>query len=90
MKRATHWSLKALFVLIGLAATTLGPGCFQQDNNADFTRTAPPAPPPEDPNLSYAERKAKTRRVSAAEKKAEARQKAAAEKAKAKAAEKAE
>jgi len=81
MKTFTQSSLKSLFVLIGLVATILGPGCFQQDNNAEFKRTAPAPPPPENPDMSYAEHKAAKRRVSDKEKKVEAREKAAAEKA---------
>jgi hypothetical protein len=87
MRPSALRSLKTLVILLGVAATVFGPGCFQQDNNAEFLRTAPAADPPENPNESYAEHKARTRRTSAVEKKVEAKLKAAAEaKAKAKSA----
>jgi hypothetical protein len=85
MKTCTHRSLKLLFVLIGLVGTTLGPGCFQQDNNAEFKRTAPESPPPENPDLPYSEQRERKHRTSAVEKKVEAKLKEAAAKAKAKA-----
>lgn len=77
--------LKPALILLGLLVTTFGPGCFQSDNNADFMRNAPPAPAPDHPELSYADRKAQTRRVSSLEKKAEARREALDAKNKAKA-----
>jgi len=51
----------------------------QQDNNADFLRSAPPGTPSEFPDESVAQRKARTRIQSPLDKKLEAK-KAAAEK----------
>jgi hypothetical protein len=69
----------ATALMIALAAVL--PGCFPEDNNAEFLKSAPPGNPSPFPNESFAERRARTRNMSPLEKKIEARQKAAAEKA---------
>ena len=74
----------ATALLIALAAVV--PGCFPEDNNAEFLRNAPAGNPSPFPNESFAERRARTRNMSPLEKKIEARHKAAAEKAAKKAA----
>jgi hypothetical protein len=44
-----------------LAVVAPAPGCFQQDNNAEYLRTAPPTTPG-DPNEDIAQRKSRMSR----------------------------
>lgn len=82
MSRAMVFSRRDFFVVVGLMAGCVVPGCME-DNNAEFAKKAPPGPPDPYDGQTQAERRARTRRLSPMEKKAEAKRKANAEKAKA-------
>jgi hypothetical protein len=65
---------------LGLAMTLAISGCGGNENERENARTAAPDLPPENPNESFADRRARTRGASKQGEKIEARNKAAAEK----------
>jgi hypothetical protein len=80
MKQFRSSTLKVGVFAFGLVMTALSSGCME-DNEAEFLKNAPPPPKNEFSGESYAEHRARTRRMSKMEQKYEAKRKAAAEKA---------
>jgi hypothetical protein len=80
MKMPKPRVLRTLATLSVLTLVATAPGCFQQDNNAEFLRNAPPGKPSEFPDETVSQRRARTRSAPPLGKK-DAKRAAAAEKA---------